>query len=131
MEILLWIQQLTFSSLNVTIDKVLRNNHLEEWFFYEIMKQSVCNFIKIRLQHKSTNLAKSLKTLSFATPVNDCFSKYISGLKVQSCKLYNDKYMTALTEITNTKIFTVVAVLVVKLLSRKVLFINRKYNRNY
>ena len=51
-------------------------------------------------------------------------------LKVQSCKLYSSKYMIALTQKTNTEIFAFIAVLVFKLLSRKVLFINRKGNRN-
>ena len=51
-------------------------------------------------------------------------------LKVQSCKLYSSKYMIALTQITNTEIFAFIAVLVFKILSRKVLFINRKGNRN-
>ena len=36
-----------------------------------------------------------------------------------------------MTQITNTEIFALVAALVFKLLSRKVLFINRKDNRNY
>ena len=51
-------------------------------------------------------------------------------LKVQSCKLYNDKYMTASTQITNIEIFRFLAVLALKLLSRKFLFINAKDNRN-
>ena len=51
-------------------------------------------------------------------------------LKVQSCKLYNNKYIIALTQITNTEIFAFTAVLVFKLLSRKVLFTSRKDNRN-
>ena len=55
---------------------------------------------------------------------------FIVNLKVQSCKLYNSKYMIASTQITNTEIFAFIAVLVFKLLSRKVLFINRKGNRN-
>ena len=38
--------------------------------------------------------------------------------------------MIASTQITNTEIFVFIAVLVVKLLSRKVLFINRKDNRS-
>ena len=38
--------------------------------------------------------------------------------------------MIALTQITNTGIFALIAVLVFKLLSRKVLFINRKDNKN-
>ena len=35
------------------------------------------------------------------------------------------------TQTTNTEIFAFIAVLVFKLLSRKVLFINRKDNRKY
>ena len=51
-------------------------------------------------------------------------------LKVQSCKLCNNKYMFASTQIRNTKIFAFIAVLVFKVLSPKILFINRKDNRN-
>ena len=49
-------------------------------------------------------------------------------LKVQSCKLYNNKYMFTSAQITNTESFAFIAVLVFKLLSIKVLFINRKDN---
>ena len=38
--------------------------------------------------------------------------------------------MIAAKQITNTKIFAFIAILVFKLWSRKVLFINRKDNRN-
>ena len=51
-------------------------------------------------------------------------------LKVQPCKLYNSKYIIASAQITNTEIFIFIVVLVFKLLSRKVLFINRKDNKN-
>ena len=54
----------------------------------------------------------------------------VSVLKVQSCKLYNNKYMIALTQIANTEIYAFITILVFKLLSCKVLFINRKNNRN-
>ena len=47
-------------------------------------------------------------------------------LKVQLCKLCNNKYMNMSTQITNTDIFTFMAALVFKLLSRKVLSLNRK-----
>ena len=43
---------------------------------------------------------------------------------------YNNKYMIASTETTNTGIFTLIGVLGFKFLSRKVLFINRKDNGN-
>ena len=52
------------------------------------------------------------------------------NLKVQLCKLYNNKYMITSKQITNTEIFAFIAVVVFKLLSRKILFINRKDNRN-
>ena len=39
---------------------------------------------------------------------------------------YNNKYMIASTQITNTEMFASIDVLVFKLLSSKVLFINRK-----
>ena len=52
------------------------------------------------------------------------------NLKVQSYKLYNNKYMIASTQIINAEIFAFIAVVVFKLLSRKVLFVNRKDNRN-
>ena len=51
-------------------------------------------------------------------------------LKMQSYKLYNSKYMTVLIQITNTEVFAFIAVLVFKLLSHKVLLINRKDNKN-
>ena len=51
-------------------------------------------------------------------------------LKVQSCKLHNNKYMITSTQITNTEIFRFITDLDFRLLSRKVLFTNRKDNRN-
>ena len=51
-------------------------------------------------------------------------------LKVQSCKLCNNKYMIASTQITTTEIFAFIAVVVFNLLTGKVLFVNRKDNRN-
>ena len=51
-------------------------------------------------------------------------------LKVQSCKLYNNKYMIASTQLANTEIFAFIAVLVFNLLSLKVLFISQKDIRN-
>ena len=50
---------------------------------------------------------------------------------IQSCKLYNNKYMIALTQITTTKIFAFITVLVFKLLGCNVLFIYSKNNKNY
>ena len=51
-------------------------------------------------------------------------------LKVQSYKLYNDKFMIASTQNRNTEIFTFITVQIFKLFSRKVLLINRKDNSN-
>ena len=52
-------------------------------------------------------------------------------LKVQSCKLYNNKYMIASTQIQVTETFAFIAALVLTLLSCKVLFTDRKDNGNY
>ena len=52
------------------------------------------------------------------------------NLKVQLCELYNNKYRIASPQITNTEILAFIAVLVFKLLSRKVLFVNKKNHRN-
>ena len=48
------------------------------------------------------------------------------NLKVPSYKLYNNKYMIASIQITDTEIFEFISVLVLKLLSRNGLFTNRK-----
>ena len=55
---------------------------------------------------------------------NKCLKEF-DNLKVQSCILYNNKYMIASTQITSIEIFAFIAVLVLKLFSGKVLFINR------
>ena len=47
-------------------------------------------------------------------------------LKVWSCKLCNNKYMIASPQKTTAEIFIIIAVVVFNLLSRTVLFINRK-----
>ena len=53
-----------------------------------------------------------------------------TNLKLQSCKLYNDEYMIAPIQLANIEVFAFIAVLLSKLLCRKVLFINMKDNRN-
>ena len=67
---------------------------------------------------------------TYANYANLAWASTITNLKVQSCKLCDNKYMIASTQITNTEIFAFIAVIVFNLLSRKVLFINRKDNRN-
>ena len=51
-------------------------------------------------------------------------------LKVRLWKLYSNEFMIASTQIASTENFAFIAVPVLKLLSSKVLFINRKENRN-
>ena len=54
-------------------------------------------------------------------------------LKVQSCKLYNNKYMSNMftsKQIANIEILGFMAVVVFNLLSHEVFFINKKGNRN-
>ena len=74
-----------------------------------------------------SGLKQFLATESSLKMMKNAFS---FTLKVPSCKLYNKKYMIVSTQITDTETFTFIVVLVVKLLIRKVLFINRKDNRN-
>ena len=47
-----------------------------------------------------------------------------------SMEIYNNKHMVTSTQRKSTKIFAFIAALVFKLLTLKVLFINRKENRN-
>ena len=66
--------------------------------------------------------------LPILVPSNQFYFQWF--IKVQSCKLYNKIYMIVSTQILNTEIFAFMTVLVFKLLSCKVLFINRTDNRN-
>ena len=50
--------------------------------------------------------------------------------RIKGTVMQINKYVIASTPITNTESFASIAVLVFKLSSRKVLFINRKDNRN-
>ena len=54
----------------------------------------------------------------------------MTSQRLQSCKLHNNKYLIALTEITDSEIFAFLSVLAFKLLSRKIFFINRKNKIN-
>ena len=55
----------------------------------------------------------------------------MTALKVQqSCKLYNNKYIIAFAQVTNTEVFAFKAVVVFKLLNHEVFFTNRKDSRN-
>ena len=69
-------------------------------------------------------------TLIDMNPGEVKYYPFMISLRVQSCKLYNKTYMIASGQITNTETFAFIAVLVFMLLSCKVLFINRKNNKN-
>ena len=79
---------------------------------------------KIALLRASMVIIYSIK------PFCSGVDRHKGTLKLQSCKLYNNKYMIASTQITKSEIFAFIAALVFKLLSRKVLYIRRKDNRN-
>ena len=83
---------------------------------------------KCFLFHLKIKDIKTFVLIFWSCRKNDLIKKI--RLKVESCKLDNNKYMIASTQITSTELFTSIVVLVCKLLSRKVLFINRKDNRN-
>ena len=91
------------------------------------------------LQEKLVNAQKVVYvTKTHCKLKSVCYDEYLEQLphgvvvllQVQPCKLCNNKYRIASTQITNTEIFAFIAVPVYKLLSGKVLFINRKDNRN-
>ena len=76
-------------------------------------------------QRTNANIEKtknSLKDSRLKHPKKVCLSMklvcHILTLKVQSCKLYNKKYIIASTQIANAEIFIFIAVVVFKLLSR-------------
>ena len=71
-----------------------------------------------------------IMSILFSDFIKIFLGTYHSYLKVPSCKWYDNKYMLVSTQITNTEILTFVVVLVFKLLSCKVLFLDRKDNRN-
>ena len=71
-----------------------------------------------------------LKSVYYNEYLEQLSDGVVALLQVQPWKLCNNKYRIASTQITNTEIFAFIAVPVYKLLSRKVLFINRKDNRN-
>ena len=74
-------------------------------------------------------LLEILPVVTFLKNISMLGSGINSSLKLQSCKLYDNNYMIAWTQI-NTKICAFIAVLVLKLVSGEVLFINAKDNRN-
>ena len=51
-------------------------------------------------------------------------------IKIQSCDLYNNKYMIASIQITHNEVFTSIAAEAFKLVGNRVLFIDKKDNRN-
>ena len=129
---------------NLSVFRPIRNNNknvlLSDWLKIIAVAENCKGVENFQLFCKSQRIEKHCiipteiynahaqgTICSFLRPI--CANGKIA-LKLQSCKLCNNKYMIALTQITNTEIFTFHAVLVFKLLSCKVLFINRKDNRN-
>ena len=53
----------------------------------------------------------------------------LKGTVITNTNLFDDKYMITSAQLTKTEIFAFITVLVFKLLSRKVLFIDRKDDR--
>ena len=83
-----------------------------------------CNFLEIISNNEEVIFKINSKYFTIKEFLNLDLND--NSLKVKSCKLHNNKYMIASTQITNFEIFVFIAVLVFKLLSCKALFINRK-----
>ena len=95
---------------------------------------SICLFSKTDVGRKSQDIFKNLQSLVVRqrkSSTNNFFTLYRFWLlKVQLCKLYNNKYIITSTQTRNTEIFAFTALRVFKLLTRKILLTNRKDNRN-
>ena len=101
--------------------------------FWSKLQPKIFAMVKLNLsasQIKNTQAKDSISIGSRNFKKGFMYKSAFSWLKVQSCKLCNNKYMITSTQITNSEVVTFMAVLVYKLFSRKVLFINRKDNRN-
>ena len=95
-------------------------------FNSELATKIICSKFSVEeLILASTNFYMKPRILLKANALDKIFR-----LKEQSCISYNNKYIIASTQIANTEIFAFIAVQVFKLLSRKILFINGKDNRN-
>ena len=106
------------------------------------LRTDICNWIwgkfgglnncHISTEHKNMSMQFIVFQFFFISEI--CYSRHFGWLKVQytiqSCKSYNNKNMAASTQVAITEIFAFIAVLVFKLFSCKVLFMNRKDNRN-
>ena len=115
----------------------LLQNKLLQWFFAFVLlcisEKDFPNFFPIIRPVILQNITKVFtKYYNFTVIYNLCSrkSKMIYS-QVQSCKFYNSKFIITLTQITKTQTFVFIAVVILKLLSCNILFINRKDNRNY
>ena len=95
--------------------KILQNSQktpVLEPLFNKAAYLKACNFIKKRLQHRcSCEYCEIFMNTSFYRTLPVATS---GSLKVQSCKLYNNKYVIGSTQTTNTEIFAFIALLVFK-----------------
>ena len=90
----------------------------------QITKNGSCSYCDGEIKERFVNIVPFLPQMTISGLLSTGLSHSFNRLSIIN------KYMIALPQITNTSIFTFIAVLVFKLLSRKVLFINRKNNKN-
>ena len=119
-----------FKSFNVSHNFSRTAAHCWARGFYESNRFA---FKKMKQVNDEEQLLRIFRSLYFEMKCNnnkrDSFDFVYQErlpLNVQSCKLYNNKYMIPSIQITNTEIFASISALVLKWLSRKVLFTNRK-----
>ena len=98
------------------------NIHSTQFFLWRICNVAIKNFYYIYKFYLEVSVCRVCDLIA----IQDWISTKEILLKVQSCKLCNNKYIIASTQIINTDFFAFIAALVFKLLSSKVLFINRK-----
>ena len=113
---------------NLEIDMKWKNRSLLHLLILRKILQNVQHLVRNIVHDPPWLICKSSYNRDQAMKI--FIREYWTTLKVQSCKLYNNKYMISSTQITNTEIFAFVSDLVFKLLSRKALYVNAKDNRN-
>ena len=124
------IKSSKYFNLNL-VKKIISNLNDIKNILYELLRLEWLQIRIVLILNKKTqrNMSEKLpskkikpnQNLFDCLEVNSFYGKMLQSwkrlLKAQSCKLYNNKYMIASTQITNTETFTFIAVLVFKLLS--------------
>ena len=107
--------------------KILQKNNIqnewhkleEKWLNSVVFEHITVWYFHFMFGRNSAEIQRQQKTFYYLVFTNIKAKEHCNCLKVQSYKLYNNKYMITSIQITNTEIFIFIAVLVFKLLNHK------------